>query len=414
MQYTSSIPKTIQENYTFIASDPAAHGRLSGLQKKENELPEIALIRKRVIQTKAAEQSSKETSQGNFRLRSFFKVLLLGAALTPVGRLMKNLENSPTRFDYTSVNRALVVTNTLNNVRLPTDNTGDGQQEFSPWNTTGTTSPTSENLGGGTLGVTNLLNNVCLPTDNTGDGQQGFSPWNTTGTTSPTSENLGGGTLGVTNLLNNVCLPTDNTGDGQQEFPPSNTTTTGTILEGLESVLPNIFNILYRKTTTHDFYWDGVPQLNPTGTTNFIPNQNSFHFNLKKILLNNIPDILYQKTNNTYVNQNEVPPSNTTRTTHFIYVLGVAVIAIFARLKHQLSVKIPLVRRIQITSTKNIEETDLEEKKLSIQITSTKNIEETDLDEQKLDKMLSSWPVFVQKPLPENGQDNIEKNLLLT
>ena len=224
MQYTSSIPKTIQENYTFIASDPAAHGRLSGLQKKENELPEIALIRKRVIQTKAAEQSLKETSQGNFRLRSFFKVLLLGAALTPVGRLMKNLENSPTRFDYTSVNRALVVTNTLNNVRLPTDNTGDGQQEFSPWNTTGTTSPTSENLGGGTLGVTNLLNNVCLPTDNTGDGQQEFSPWNTTGTTSPTSENLGDGTLVGTNTLNNVRLPTNDTCVGQQGFSPSNST----------------------------------------------------------------------------------------------------------------------------------------------------------------------------------------------
>mgnify|MGYP006348367635 CR=1 FL=1 len=408
MQYTSSIPKTIQENYTFIASDPAAHGRLSGLQKKENELPEIALIRKRVIQTKAAEQSLKETSQGNFRLRSFFKVLLLGAALTPVGRLMKNLENSPTRFDYTSVNRALVVTNTLNNVRLPTDNTGDGQQEFSPWNTTGTTSPTSENLGGGTLVVTNTLNNVYLPTNNTGDGQQEFPPSNTT----TTGTILEGRESVLPNIFNNVYLPTNDTCVGQQEFPPSNTT--GTILEGLESVLPNIFNILYRKTTTHDFYWDGVPQLNPTGTTNFIPNQNSFHFNLKKILLNNIPDILYQKTNNTYVNQNEVPPSNTTRTTHFIYVLGVAVIAIFARLKHQLSVKIPLVRRIQITSTKNIEETDLEEKKLSIQITSTKNIEETDLDEQKLDKMLSSWPVFVQKPLPENGQDNIEKNLLLT
>ena len=113
---TSSIPKTSQENYRPTASDPAAHGRLSGLQNKANELPEIALIRKRVIQTKAAEQSLKETSQGNFRLRSFFKVLFLSTACTSASRLIKNLENSPTHFDCTSnpQNCALMVPNFVN------------------------------------------------------------------------------------------------------------------------------------------------------------------------------------------------------------------------------------------------------------------------------------------------------------
>ena len=70
------------------------HNRFSYSRKPVNEFnPEIEFLRKQVLQTKAAEQSLQEKTQGGFRLRSFFKVLLLGVAVTPLGRLIKNMDD---------------------------------------------------------------------------------------------------------------------------------------------------------------------------------------------------------------------------------------------------------------------------------------------------------------------------------
>ena len=92
----SRVSKEFEEKFTETIFEQIANFSLV-VEKAKNKKVELLL----------SEEPSKEKSQGSFRLWSFFKVLLLGAALTPVGRMMKNLENSPTHFEGNDVNRLL-------------------------------------------------------------------------------------------------------------------------------------------------------------------------------------------------------------------------------------------------------------------------------------------------------------------
>lgn len=126
MYCNSSTFKTSHENDKPILTDRATHNSSSDLQKKSNGVQRIECISKTVIQGKAVEQFSKDKSQENFSLRSFFKFVLLVTVLTSVGRLIKNLENFPNNSIVIGPNEPMPM------ISLPKDSTDIGPNEYIP------------------------------------------------------------------------------------------------------------------------------------------------------------------------------------------------------------------------------------------------------------------------------------------